>query len=298
MVDFLFSHKCFALLAIGINFLQAGLLLKKIQIRINRFIREAEGGRNEGKSFYIRCKSIVRQSLEEYEKKGGKSGIYVKARDKMKKAGYENEFAAVLYLSLKYGVSLLLFLISFILNFPSVIEAFVSAAIAILAVETVVGAAKRNLNLRFQKYVYKIYKYLHNQVSSGVKVTDAIKTVYEVIDDRQLKELLVKLAARYDLTLDIDMSLEEFKASFDIQEAETLCIALKQGIMTGDNQELLARQEEVMFKKYFNFIQAETDSCKNRSLMAAALFTAIIVIMIAVPMFRDVTEAMGKIFVN
>jgi hypothetical protein len=110
--------------------------------------------------------------------------------------------------------------------------------------------------------------------------------------------MLLRLVARYELTLDIDTALEEFKSGFSVHEAETLCVALKQGIETGDNQELLARQEDVMFKKYFNYIQAETDSCKTRSMMAAMMFTAIVVILIVVPLFNDASEALGRIFEN
>jgi len=164
--------------------------------------------------------------------------------------------------------------------------------------ELVVSSGRRKVNLRLQKYIYKIYKYLHNQISSGIKPTDAIRSVFKVTEDKELKGILVRLAARYELTLDIDSALEEFRANFDAHEAETLCIALKQGIETGDSKELLARQEDVMFKKYFDYIQAETDSCRNRSLAAAAVFVAIIVVMIIVPMLKDTGEAIGKIFIN
>ena len=139
---------------------------------------------------------------------------------------------------------------------------------------------------------------MHNQISSGVKPTDAIRSVYEVIEEKELRSTLVRLAARYELTLDIDTSLDEFRADFDAHEAETLCIALKQGVDTGDNKELLARQEDVMFKKYFNYIQAETDSCRNRSIAAAAVFVSIVVVMIIVPMLNEMGQAVGKIFIN
>jgi len=67
---------------------------------------------------------------------------------------------------------------------------------------------------------------------------------------------------------------------------------------TGDNRELLERQEDIMFKKYFNYIQAETDSCRNRSVVAAAVFVAIVAVMIIVPMLGEMSRAAGKIFIN
>jgi len=298
IISFIRNHMLFTVIISALNFFIAKLIVEKINIRTSKETGEAMGGRNSRETFYHKCITLVRHSIKEYERRDKKSGFYIRAKDKMKKSGYRSEYAAALYLFFKYALTAALFIAVFIMNYPSMVQSFAIVILAISTIEFVVAGEKRRLNLKFQKYVYKIYKYLHNQISSGVKVTDAIKTVYEVIDDRELKGILIHLAARYELTLDIDTSLEEFKSNFVIQEAETLCVALKQGVMTGDNQEILTRQEDVMFKKYFNYIQAETDSCKMRSTVAAALFTSIIVIMIMVPLFNDVTSAVSKIFVN
>jgi Flp pilus assembly protein TadB len=295
---FTVSHKYFAVSAMMLNIILARFIIQKLLIHISGHIREATGGRNERKSLYKKCRSFIEHSIKLYEKRGKKSGIYHKAEEKMRKSGYRSEYAPYLYIMSKYIISLAFFIAAFIANFPSLFKAFAAAMCNIIIVECVVGAARKKLNLKFQRYVYKIYKYLHNQISSGVKVTDAIKTVYEVIDDRELRAILIKLAARYELTNDIDAALEEFSSNFELQEAQTLCVALKQGIETGDNQELLARQEEVMFMKYFNYIQMETDNCKIRSTLAAAMFTAVIIIMVFVPLFSDMSDALSKIFVN
>mgnify|MGYP001010784448 CR=1 FL=1 len=295
---FIASHKIFAAAMFILNTTLAGMLIQKMSIHLNRHAGEAMGGRNEEKSLYRKCKLFVSRSIEQYERKDREAGIYVKAKDKMKKSGYRSEYAAAIYLFLKYAATAALFVAAFVTNFPQVSGAFILAASNIFIIETVVAGRRRKLQLKFQRYVYKIYKYLHNQISSGVRVNDAIKTVYEVIDDRELRGILIRFAAHYELTLDIDAALEEFRSSFELQEAETLCVALKQGILTGDNQELLARQEEIMFKKYFYYIQAETDSCRTKGVLAAALFTAVIVIMIIVPLFNDVTDAVSKVFIN
>jgi hypothetical protein len=154
------------------------------------------------------------------------------------------------------------------------------------------------MDMKFQKYVYKIYKYLHNQISAGVRVTDAIRTVHEVVEDKWLKGILIELAGGYELTCNIDAVLDKFKYNFSTHEADTLCIAIKMGITTGDNQNILGRQEEIMFKKYFNHIQAQTDSCRVKIAAVAMVFTAIMVVMLLIPVVSDVGDAMGKIFIN
>lgn len=298
IILFILQHRFLTvLLAAGSTF-PAILAAKRLELAAGKQLIEAMGCRNSSLSLYNRCIYMVSRAIKDYERREKKAGVYLKAKAKMKKAGYLGEHAAAVYLFAKYILPSLLFVTAFMLNYPDFIGPIGLTAAIVIIVELVTGSEKRKINLKFQKYIYKIYKYLHNQISSGVKVTDAVKTVYEVIDDKQLRNILIRLAARYELTLDIDNALLDFRSNFDISEAETLCIALKQGIETGDNQELLARQEDVMFKKYFNYIQAETDSCKNRSLTAVAMFTAIVVIMIVVPLFNDLTEAVGKIFIN
>lgn len=145
---------------------------------------------------------------------------------------------------------------------------------------------------------YKLYKFLHNQISAGVQISDAIKSLYEVSEEKKLRLILIKLAGAYGRTLDIDYALEEFMTYFDIPEAQTLAVALKQGIDTGDNQGILQRQEEVMFNKYIDYIQAETDVCRTRSTMAVIFFVVIIVIMVCVPMYNDMITGITKIFIN
>lgn len=296
--SFIIQHRLVIALLTAIDIIPALFFAKRLNRPRNRLLSEAMGGRNDKASLYSRCMVLLRQTIRDYEKREKKAGFYVKAGNKMKKAGYRSEYAAASYLFLKYLVAPMVFLAALSSNYPEFLGPLALFAAIEAIIEIVVANGRRKVNLKFQRYIYKIYKYLHNQISSGVKVTDAIRTVYDVIEDKELKEILIKMAARYELTLDVDAALEEFRSHFAVQEAQTLCIALKQGIETGDNQELLAKQEDIMFKKYFNYIQAETDSCRNRSVAAASVFTLIVVIMIVVPLLNDVGEAVGRIFVN
>lgn len=266
-------------------------------MKYNRYLHEALGG-GDRTSLYRRCADAVKLGIDRYEKRSRKTGPYRSARDKMKKAGYRGTYMPALYLFLKFCTPVLLFLVALPANYPSWVKPLLLAVSQVTILELVIAGSKKRLNLKLQKYIYKIYKYLHNQISSGVRVSDAVKSVYEIIEDRELRSVLIRVAARYELTSDIDASLDEFRSCFDSQEAETLCVALKQGIMTGDNRELLARQEDVMFKKYFNYIQAETDSCRFRSVLAMIMFVSIVVMMITVPLFKDAVDAVESIFVN
>ncbi len=280
------------------NVLLGVLLSRRIWLTGSKRVIEALGARNPGISLYKRCSMLVEQGMAACDRRMGKGSLYKKAREKMRKAGYRGEYAAIVYLFVRYVISVAAFLTALVINFPDIIRPVAAVVLIYSVSESVISSNKRKVNLRFQKHIYKIYKYLHNQITSGVKPTDAVRTVYETTDDNEIREILVRLAARYELTLDIDNALEELRTSFDAHEAETLCIALKQGIETGDNKDLLAKQEDIMFKKYFNYIQAETDSCRNRGVAAAAVYVAVVAAMIIIPMLDEVGQAVGKIFIN
>ncbi|MCR4435044.1 MAG: type II secretion system F family protein [Clostridiales bacterium] len=292
------GHKLFCLAMAALNLILAHALLVKLSVYTNPRLGEAMAGRNKNYSLYRRAVHSVMELIGEYARKTGRWGFYAETREKLVKSGYSGEHSATIYLFFKYVFPMLAFILVYVLNYPHVRYSVAVSLMIFFTVEYVVYRGKREMSMKFGRHVYKIYKYLHNQISSGIKPTDAIKTVYMVIEDKKLKEILIQLAARYELTLDIDRALEEFRSNFDLQEAETLCVALKQGVETGDNRELLARQEQYMFNKYFNYIQAETESCKWRGTLSVFIFASITVIMITVPLIKDVADAVGKIFVN
>lgn len=295
----LLRDKMILFLALGLaDIIFAILLSKKIYLATSKQVLIALGTRRAGTSLHIRCSRLMGKRMSAFSKLFENGKLYQKARIKMRKAGYKWEHSAMLFLSVRFVLSPAIFIAAFCRNYPDLVKPMAVTVLINVIMESVVKANIRKSSMRFQKYIYKIYKYLHNQISSGVKPTDAVRCVYEVTEDRELRGILVRLAARYELTLDIDAALEEFRSNFDAHEAETLCIAIKQGIETGDNKELLAKQEDIMFKKYFNYIQAETDSCRNRSVAAASVFVAIVAVMIIVPMLGEVNQAIGNIFIN
>jgi len=296
IAEFIQDHIFFTIMMLFLSAVISWRIAGRLAFLSNRHLYEAAGSRTETKSLYKRALDAGRRAVESFEKSREKPDFYMKIKNKLKKSGYRGEYAALVYLFFNYCVPVLLFTAAFIVNFPDFIRALVASAVLPLWIQIELTRKKKYLELKLQKNIYKIYKYLHNQISSGIKITDAIKTMYEVIDDIEIKEILVLFAARFELTLDCGSSLEELKSNFDLQEVETLCVALRQGVDTGGNSEMLARQEELMFSKYFNYIQAETDSLRLRSMLAAGFFTAVVVLMIGIPMFHDVLKAVDNIF--
>ena len=297
VISFIAEHKYFAAIAVILNILLIRVLTIPIMSKLKSNIIDATGGRYSSKS-YSRYLTPIISAVKAYDKKEKQADIYSKAKTKLKKAGYKSEYAAAIYLILKYPGILAVSLMTLISTYPNTYYSIAIAIYLLLMMELIIKRKTKNIASTFENSVYKLYKYLHNQISSGIQSGEAVKSVYEIVDNPELKELLILLSAKYSRTNDINAALEDFKSNFNIHEADAFCIAIKQGIETGDNTGILQRQEAVMFKKYFNMIQAETDACRSKSMLAVVFFVSIIVIMLAVPMFNDVMEGIGRIFMT
>lgn len=268
----------------------------KISVKNESLIKEAKGSRNKEKNYTRLIKNFKRKAIVIDKEGSNKEGIYKSIKIVLKRAGYKNEFAVFWYFLFQLILPLVLAIITAInRNIKTSTAVFL---LLFFNVFYLIYKKGKKVQKQLERDSYKIYKYLHNQISAGVKVTDAIKSVYEVIDDKELKDILIRFAARYELTLDIDESLKDFCSHFNTIESETLAVAIKQGVDTGDNQNILAQQEEVMFEKYLNYIQLETENAKKKATWSMIFFMLIIIIMILVPMAHDMQDAFRQIFYN
>ena len=132
---------------------------------------------------------LVEETLAAWGKRWKKGRIYRKARDRMRKAGFRGNWLPVIYIFVRYVVSAIVFVAALISNYPDIVRPIAAVVLLNSVTTAVVSSSRRKVNLRFQKHIYKIYKYLHNQISSGVKPTDAVRTVYETTDDRDIREV-------------------------------------------------------------------------------------------------------------
>jgi hypothetical protein len=219
---------------------------------------------------------------------------YDRALSRYAAAGYPKDKSPLGHIIMKYVVS----------TAAAIVIAFASMkpAIALLvwvwmfkSPDLILASQAKKNNLKLQKNIYKIYRFLNNQITSGVRVADAVKTVYTVADDPMIRAGLIEVSAKFQLTNDIERSMEEFKKRFNVCEVDSLTIALKQGIDTGNNAGILERQETYMFNKYFGYIQAETEKSKYRCFVAAMVFCLILCILFFVPIIMDLQTSIRNI---
>ncbi len=145
-------------------------------------------------------------------------------------------------------------------------------------------------------YGYKIFKFIINQLSSGITVREAIISMYLVVDNKSLRKSLVDVGAYYSKTNDIKRALDILKEDYYSLEVDTLSMAIKEAVNTGSNYETLNKVEEMLFKKYINQINLETEYRRKRSVFAVLLFSLIIVCMVSIPVLFDLRNALNSIF--
>jgi hypothetical protein len=225
-----------------------------------------------------------------------KTSYFEKEKNKVVRAGFGEDKAVIVYIFIKYFFSIFLGIVGVITNYPDIYKGMLIFLIIFIASEFVVESEIKRNNRIFQKNAYKIYKFLNNQVSSGIRISEALKNLYMIIDDYNMKKVLIRFSAIYIQTTNIDLALKEFDKYYSTQESESLCICIKQGITSGDSSNLLMRQEEMMFSKYVNYIQMETEFQKQKGLICVTMLCIIIIIMIGVPLILDMNRAITSIF--
>lgn len=145
-------------------------------------------------------------------------------------------------------------------------------------------------------YGYKIFKFLMNQTSSGIKVSDALQGLYQIVDDKELRRNLIEVSACFGHTADLHQALNLLKSNYNGIEVQTLCVAIEQGIDTGSNYETLIKMEGLLFKKYIYQIQKDTVLRKKRGVLATLYLCIVVVLLVAVPVVMDMLTAFNKIF--
>jgi len=145
---------------------------------------------------------------------------------------------------------------------------------------------------------YKLYYFLHSQISSGIKVTDAIKGLYEIADHPLIQKTFIQFVAQYELTLNIEESLQVLKQSFSGYDCEMLCVSIQQCVNTGMAGRTLLKMEQLMFAKYFYNLQKDTEKFKTKLLISGLFAIAPIIMIFLFPMLNDALKAFGTILKN
>lgn len=156
---------------------------------------------------------------------------------------------------------------------------------------------KKKRSHNFNKNAYRLYMFLHNQLSAGIQPKDCVISLYKVVSEPILQERLKAFGSLYVQTLNFDMAFEEISGYYGGTDVDAFKIAIEQGLIIGENLESLKKQEALMFSKYMNYLQLETERQKFKTLVVVTLFCVIIIVMIGLPLAMELNQAVDSIFI-
>lgn len=148
----------------------------------------------------------------------------------------------------------------------------------------------------FRKNAYKLYKYIFNQISAGVRPYNALKSMYRVVDDGKLRKMLRDACAKYAVSMDEKLLADELEEKINTCEAGDFASSIRNGLFESGDKKLLERMEKLMFNRYFAYVQRKTDGVRTKCLLTVVMLCMVVVAMVLVPTFLDVGNAIESIF--
>ncbi|QUI25912.1 hypothetical protein HZI73_26225 (plasmid) [Vallitalea pronyensis] len=220
--------------------------------------------------------------------------FYKRCELRMLRAGENRKSMVYSYILMGYGFPLFLLLALILAGY--FIEAMLLGFVAKGLIELYIVSEIEKQERMFHIEGYKIYKFLNNQVSSGISTSTAVKNLYKAVHDPLLKSRLMLMGSTYISTNDIDKSLSYITNYYKTYEAKSLAIAIKQGVKTGQNSNTIDKKEKKLFGKYMNIIKLETEKIKMKRIGIAFMFVVIIMIIAFYPIFKELGNAKQAIF--
>lgn len=228
--------------------------------------------------------------------------IYDNNKITLEKAGIFSDKLLAIMIAVKWVVLPILSVIAGFANKAEGNKAFLIAAFSLGYLELTIWVILRwRIQVeadRFKVASYKLFKFLRNQLSAGVKINKALNSLYTVADDPLLRSRLLLLASHYASTNDIDTALTYITDYYQTLEAKSLALSIKQSIETGRNETGFKQKEKKLFNMYLNVIRKKTQFIMAKYFMMGILYAAVIVLILGYPMWLDLLQANMLIFGN
>lgn len=159
------------------------------------------------------------------------------------------------------------------------------------------GVRIRERQAEFATGVYKIYRYLALQLTAGMTTVETVKYLHEAVDQPFMKEAVFSFSSCYFRTMNLDLATKELTKRIEGDEIHVLAAVLRQGILTGDHCELIQKQEQLMLRRYYSALEAETEWIHAKGVCIAIGLCLLVFILLALPMLYEMSRATQMIFI-
>ncbi|MEA4888788.1 MAG: hypothetical protein VB070_04930 [Clostridiaceae bacterium] len=214
---------------------------------------------------------------------------------KLKAAGYPSSSAWLIYIAILMGLCLICFLAGLLLG-KTATWMILLPLLLISILNQLIGRRIKKRKTAFSKSLYKIYRFLDLQITAGIRTTDALLGLPDAVQDSVVHPVLVRFAASYKLTFNIDSALDIIRMSFSGADCELLATHIRQCVQTGQAGRSLIRMEELLFTRFFSLMQNDTKRLRNQLLLTALFGVIPLIILFLYPLLFGASAAIQSIF--
>jgi hypothetical protein len=155
---------------------------------------------------------------------------------------------------------------------------------------------KRLKRTEFSKQLYRIYKYLYLQSSSGMRGEDIIKSLHRIIYKQPLKDLLLKMSATVAQTHDIAYAIQQFRRHFNEEDGEMLMSIFETMRLSGLSKDAYMRLDQMMFQKYLIQMGRDTQRIRRLYFYAVTSFIIAACLLLFLPIVDQMMKSAEIIF--
>ncbi|MFL0251517.1 type II secretion system F family protein [Clostridium neuense] len=104
-----------------------------------------------------------------------------------------------------------------------------------------------------------VYDLINLQTMAGVNIGHALVEAYTVCKNKRLKKSLIKLAAKINLSKNIERALEDFNNEYNMPEIETFVATIKECVDTGAYEETIDDQSSSLKTVNALYVERQTE---------------------------------------
>lgn len=269
-------------------FLQVYQMLISLRSDFNKDIQEAKNAE------YI-SKKPVNNFITYIEGKYKNNTYYLKINDYLLKAGNPLNLTPTTYMIFKLVLTLIIPLYAY-MNYKNFQMTLLGFLTGFFVIDVLIMIEKRNRAAQIISDLPDVVDSLKIQVLSGIPLNSAVLELHKIPKNKNFREHLKMLAARYSITKDMSSAVAEFRKNFDMVEIEGLCLTLEQNETTGSSLGLLENQSQILQANYIFKIQKDTKKKEYLVIICMILVLINIASIILYPIISQINQSLKTIF--
>ncbi len=199
----------------------------------------------------------------------------------------ESQIVEIIYLSLSLVLTMILHVRSQIILFM----------LLMLGIYEVIKYSERELSReKHQIILYQMFSFINNQVRAGLRMEAVIVGLYQIVDEKKMRENIRKYGLIYAQNYDLARYLSQLGDEFTVEDFTAIDYAIKNSVNIGFNENIMTFQEDMMFNRYIGIIKKRGDRSKLKMLLAGMLLSMVLFIQMGYPIYLEFMISLENIY--